>query len=257
MKSTEETRLRFKERLTEALAVVPDSDELTEAMTIVDDLNELLEVSALAAEYFYHKNLSSSNSYYDDDDDDDYGQTHDGYNMKKMYEYLIHRFDLFLGIGVHGGVWKNSKHWIAVQMEKLKTAATSNNMGFTGSHSNPQIVNHHSPYVISQGPGGFGSIWNPPSSPIIASKKTPPPTTYMIQLREIIRKATNSKGSTINVVHKTNGDFELSSSRGKIYLIHNYVASTVTIKDDKRKKLKVLVETDLDKIALFVGSLLV
>lgn len=257
MKSTEETRLRFRERITEALGVVPDSDELTETLTIVDDLNELMEISALTAEYFYHKNLSSSNYCDDDDDDDDYGQIHDGYNIKKMYEYLIYRFDLFLGIGVHGGVWKNSQHWIAVQIEKLKAAATKNNMGFMGNHSKVQVVNHNTPYVINHGPSGFGGSWNSPSSSIFTPPPTPPPTHYMIQLREILRKATNGKGSNISVTHKTNGDFELTSSRGVIYLIHNYVASTVTIKDDKRKKLKVFVETDIDKIALFIGGILV
>jgi len=137
MKSSPEIRARFKERIKDALELMQDSDELTEVLTIVDDLDELLEINALTAEYFYHKNLAGDYSYDYDDDDDDYSQIHDGYNIKKMYEYLIHRLDLFFGIGVHGGVWKNSQHWIALQVEKLKQLADKNGMGFMDTHPVP------------------------------------------------------------------------------------------------------------------------
>lgn len=242
MKSTLETRQRFRERIDEALVLMQDSDELTEALSIIDDLNETLEITALSAEYFYHKNLCSDNyNYYDNDD---YSQVHDGYNIKKMYEYLIHRLDLFFGIGVHGGVWKNSQHWIAVTVERLKKLADSAGLGFANvsKHQSPSI---HHPSVI------FPSV--PINNVVI---KTPPTSSYLTQLQTILKRATNNTLSLISVTHKTNGDFELVSSKAKIYLTHNYVPSTVVIRDSNGKKLKVYKEVDLDWIADFIKGLL-
>lgn len=241
MKSTLETRQRFRERIEEALVLMQDSDELTEALSIIDDLNETLEITALSAEYFYHKNLCPDNyNYYDNDD---YSQVHDGYNVKTMYEYLIHRLDLFFGIGVHGGVWKNSQHWIAVTIERLKKLADSAGLGFTSVSKHQSPLYH--PSVI------FPSV---PISNIVT--KTPPSSLYLTQLQAILKRATNNTLNLISVTHKTNGDFELVSSKAKIYLTHNYVPGTVVIKDSNGKKLKVYKEVDLDWIADFIKGLL-
>lgn len=240
MKSSLETRRRFKERIEDALKLVPDSDELTDALAIVEDLDEILEISALSAEYFYHKNLSGG---YDYDYDDDYSQMHDGYNVKKMYEYLIHRLDLFFGIGVHGGVWKNSKHWIAVTVENLKKLADAAGLGFMGATRTPQ-------------PSYQPSISFPSSHIAFPSYNAPPASTYIANLQSILKKATHNNLSLVTVTHKTNGDFELVTPKATIYLVHSFVPATVTIKDSKHKKLKVYKESDLDWIADYIKGLL-
>lgn len=239
MKSTLETRQRFRERIEEALVLMQDSDELAEALSIINDLDETLEITALSTEYFYHKNLHEVDYDYDDDGN----STHDGYNLEKMYEYLIHRLDLFFGIGVHGGVWKNSQHWIAVTVEKLKKLADSAGLGFISAKSQ-QAPRYIFPVTF-------------PSAPISnVVVKTPPTSSYLTQLQTILKKATNNQLNLISVTHKTNGDFELVSSKAKIYLTHNYVPGTVVIKDSKGNKLKVYKEADLDWIADFIKGLL-
>lgn len=248
MKSSLDTRRRFKERIEDALKLIQDSDELTEALAIVDDLDEILEITALSAEYFYHKNLTYSGCDYDDYD---YDCMHDGYNIKKMYEYLIHRLDLFFGIGVHGGVWKNSQHWIAVTVERLKKLADTAGMGFMGKPQAP-VSNPYS------NPSPYNPIIfpNPYAAPPAPVAPTPPASMYIANLQSILKKATNNQLNLISVTHKTNGDFELVTPKATIYLTHSFVPGTVTIKDSNHKKLKVYKESDLDWIADYIKGLL-
>lgn len=243
MKSSLETRRRFKERIEDALKLMQDSDELTEALAIVDDLDEILEITALSAEYFYHKNLAHCD--YDYDDDYGYNHMHDGYNIKKMYEYLVHRLDLFFGIGVHGGVWKNSQHWIAITVDKLKKLADTAGMGFMGKPQAP-VSNPYNPIIFP----------NPYAAPPAPAVSAPPASMYIANLQSILKKATNNQLNLISVVHKTNGDFELVTQKATIYLTHNFVPGTVTIKDLNHKKLKVYKESDLDWIADYLKGLL-
>lgn len=249
MKSSLDTRRRFKERIEDALKLIQDSDELTEALAIVDDLDEILEITALSAEYFYHKNLAHCD--YDYDDDYGYNHMHDGYNIKKMYEYLIHRLDLFFGIGVHGGVWKNSQHWIAVTVERLKKLADTAGMGFMGKPQAP-VSNPYS------NPSPYNPIIfpNPYAAPPAPVAPTPPASMYIANLQSILKKATNNQLNLISVTHKTNGDFELVTPKATIYLTHSFVPGTVTIKDSNHKKLKVYKESDLDWIADYIKGLL-
>jgi len=72
----------------------------------------------------------------------------------------------------------------------------------------------------------------------------------------LLKKVTDNNLKLISVTHKTNGDFELTSAKDTIYLTHNFVPQTVTIKDNKLKKLKVYKETDLDWIASYINGLL-
>jgi len=243
MKSNEETRKRFKERITEALGVVSDSDELTEALGIVEDLDELVEIQAVTAEYFYHSNLSRVEDY-DYDDYDDYGSVHDGVNVKKLKEYVVHRMDLFLGLGVHGGLWKNSQHWIAVQVDKLRQAAENAGMPFMQNKiKRPAAPASSNPFVVSH--PRIGQINLTPQTP---PKPAAPVSQYLDEMKDIVNKLTSGNPSLVTVTLKTCGDFEMKYGGHTAYLCHSYVPRTVTIKDSGRKKVRTFKETDIDGI---------
>jgi len=221
MKSNIESRQRFKERITEALKTITDNDELEEALAIVEDLDEIIEINALVAEYFYHaKNDAYQRWSYDDDDDDIHSCG--GYNLTKMYDYIINRMDVFLGVGVHGGLWKNSQHWMATLITQLVKKAEKDGWDFkavTPAHAPNPFVNN--PFIVQPFP----------YIPAAPAKPTPPPSQYMTQLGAIIKQATNGNTSLVTVTHKTNGDFHLETTKGKALLTHKYVSSQVKLKN--------------------------
>lgn len=248
MKSNIESRQRFKERITEALKTITDNDELEEALAIVEDLDEIIEINALVAEYFYHVKNSDYNRW-DYDDDDDFGSG--GYNLPKMYDYIIHRMDVFLGAGVHGGLWKNSQHWMAVLIADLTKKAEKDGWNFKENtqqypRQNPSInpfINN--PFIIH------------PQMPVAPAKPTPPVSQYMTQLGEIIKLATAGNTSLIKVTHKTNGDFHLETSKGKALLTHKYVSSQVKLKNLDTGYSATVDDKHLSQIAALLGSWLV
>ena len=134
MKSNIESRKRFKERIEEALKSVTDNEELAEALAIVEDLDEIVEINALIAEYFYYvKNKGYERWDYYNDNDYDNDNFLNGNNMAKMYDYIIHRMDVFLGTGVHGGIWVNSQHWISTMLKELAKKAEKDGWNYKES----------------------------------------------------------------------------------------------------------------------------
>lgn len=242
MKSSEETRMRFKERIKDALVVVKDSEELEEALAIVEDLDDLLEVQALTAEYLYHShNMGDDYGNWDWDDNpyDSHSKMHEGVDVTKMYEYLVNRIDLFTGMGVHAGNWRNSQHWIARTIENLKAKAEKAGFNFTPSVKKPVS---RQPYTHT-------------SQPLTPAKPaTPPPSLYLAHLQDIMKRVSSQTKHNISVTHKTNGAFLLESPQKEILLYHNYVPRTVVIKDIKGHKVGVFKEDDLDRIVKCIVS---
>ena len=265
MKSTLESRQKFRERIEDALSTIKDSEELDEAKGIIDDLDELVELQVLTAECLFRNKERGGGQLgtdYDDDDRDSwydmYGwnnhlQSNDDVSLKKLYDYTVYRMGLFLGIGVHGGQWQSapgtpSSHWMANVFESLKKAAETAKMSFI--KNKPKIPQQQSTSIPLQPVT--------PMKPIgkAAISKTPLPSQYMKELENILNIVTGNNLSAVKVTHKTSGDFFLEG-KNNLYLSHQYIPRTVVIKDDKGKKLQVFKETEIDRIAKFIAPHLV
>lgn len=227
MKSSPETRTRFKERIVKALHSMPDSDDLSEALAIVNDLEDCIDNSALFAEYLHQKNIDEADRWYDDDSADEAP-----YNTDKMRTFIIHRLDLFLNTGVNAGDWRNTNHWIAVAVKKLANIADGINFGF----KNPAYRN--------------------PSGALISQASAPALSQFTIDLkRQMQHSFSVAQQQSLVMSQKSNGRIHIKTSKAEVYLEHTYVISEVKLWRVGGPKLK-FIDTDWKAILDVIKSML-
>jgi hypothetical protein len=241
MKSSVESRKLFREKIESAISKTSNSDELKSALSIIDDLDSALNVMALSAEYNYRmRKIEIGDCSYEYEDE-----------LEEVYDLYIRHLDLFLGVGVFGGVWRNSQHWIATTFARLFKSSKSKST-FTPPSLSPINITYTNPNTPSAWPYNPTIPYNPPNP----YSTNPYMNFYVDGLKKILHEIGAVNSHNIKVTLKSNGYFELSSSKNKIYLKFEYVIGKVTILDDKLRTIDDYSDTETIKIAAKIKGVL-